>query len=94
MARARRGDDGEPRVGALVFATVGSARVGADDDEIARAGHANALAVSGKYGYLVHARGTTARVRRTSEVGREGGRGRARGARAGARGAAGTCRGV
>ena len=71
MARARRGDDGEPRVGALVFATVGSARVGADDDEIARAGHANALAVSGKYGYLVHARGTTARVLRTSEVARE-----------------------
>ena len=71
MARARRGDDGKPRVGALVFATVGSARVGADDDEIARAGHANALAVSGKYGYLVHARGTTARVLRTSEVARE-----------------------
>ena len=54
-----------------MFATVGSARVGADDDEIARAGHANALAVSGKYGYLVHARGTTARVLRTSEVARE-----------------------
>ena len=71
MARARRGDDGEPRVGALVFATVGSARVGADDDEIARAGHACALAVSGKYGYAVHARGRTARVLRTSEAARE-----------------------
>ena len=59
----------EPRTGTLVFAPVGSAqltREGTTNEDAP--GHASAVAVSGKYGYVVVAHGDAARVMRTHEV--------------------------
>ena len=59
----------EPRTGTLVFAPVGSARLtreGTTNEDAP--GHASAVAVSGKYGYVVVAHGDAARVMRTHEV--------------------------
>ena len=61
--------EGEPRTGTLVFAPVGSARLTRDGTTSEDApGYASAVAVSGKYGYVVVAHGDAARVMRTHEV--------------------------
>ena len=64
-----RSGECEPRTGTLVFAPVGSARLtreGTTNEDAP--GHASAVAVSGKYGYVVVAHGDAARVMRTHEV--------------------------